>query len=80
MLDREYAYYQAHENELINQYDGKVIVIVGEKVVGSYPSKQDAFAGALAAGYPYGEFLIQPISSDPNANVAIFYSPVVCFK
>ena len=43
MLDREFHYYNTHENELVKRYKGKFIAIVGEEVVGVFDSELIAY-------------------------------------
>ena len=45
-LEKEYKYYLDHYDELLKQYDGKVLVIVGEQVVGTYDSEREAYYAA----------------------------------
>jgi hypothetical protein len=40
MLLKEFQYYRDHQEELIKIYNGKIIVIIGEVVVGEYTNKQ----------------------------------------
>ncbi|MGO9480922.1 MAG: hypothetical protein ACLP05_03955 [Candidatus Kryptoniota bacterium] len=61
MLETEWKFFKEHENELVHKYDGKAIVIVGEKVVGEYPNALVAYTEARPA-YPSGTFLIQRCS------------------
>jgi len=58
MLDREFHYYKAHENELVKQYNGKFIAIVGEQVVGVFDEEFTAYQ-EMKAKYGLGNFLLQ---------------------
>lgn len=57
-LDTEFQYYKAHQAGLVNEYNGKYIVIVGEAVIGGYDSYEQAYRSAIA-DHPAGTFLIQ---------------------
>ena len=43
MLDKEFNYYLEHQNELLPLYDGKYVMIVGNKVVGAYNTINEAY-------------------------------------
>ncbi len=75
MLDKEYQYYQAHKEELIEQYEGRYVVIVGEKVVGDYETEIEAVVSARKS-YEPGTFLVQLCTRDEEAEVMRFHSRV----
>ncbi len=58
MLDKEYKYYQAHQQEFLKKYKGKVLVIRGEEVVGIYETEGAAYEESVPK-YKLGTFLIQ---------------------
>ena len=41
-LEKEYQYYTSHREELYKKHGGKVLVIVGEEVVGVYEDELQA--------------------------------------
>ncbi|MDP8239759.1 MAG: hypothetical protein P9X24_11775 [Candidatus Hatepunaea meridiana] len=41
-LTKELEYYIAHQDELVEKYDGKVIVLKNHKVIGSYDNPLEA--------------------------------------
>ncbi len=57
MLEREFRYYLDHQDELVKQYNGKIIVIVDDKVIGKYDNKKDAYLDSIIKHKP-GTFLI----------------------
>lgn len=57
-LDSEFAYYEAHRDEIDQQYPYQFIVIVGDKVVGAYSTLHDAIVESVKSHKP-GTFLIQ---------------------
>ena len=65
MLLKEFQYYRDHQEELIKRYNGKIIVIVGEVVVGEYTNKQEAYLDSIKK-YEPGKFLI--IECTPGAD------------
>lgn len=58
VLGKEYQYYLDNQQELYNKYAGKVLVIVGENVVGVYEDELEALI-ASSKKYELGTFLIQ---------------------
>jgi len=75
MLDQEYAYYQAHKDELIAAHRGKFLVIADGGVVGVYGDEGDALA-ETAQTRQLGTFLIQQALPDEEL-VQHFYSRVI---
>ena len=57
MLKKEFKYYLDHQKELLKKYNGKVIVIIGEKIIQAYNSKQEAYLDSIKK-YEPGTFLI----------------------
>lgn len=57
MLEKEFKYYLDNQEKFVKKYNGKVIVIVGERVVGEYSSKQAAYFYSIKK-YKAGTFLI----------------------
>ena len=57
MLKKEFKYYLDNQDELVKEYNGKVIVIVGEKVIKSYSSKIEAYEDSIKS-FESGTFLI----------------------
>lgn len=76
MLDKEFQYYLEHQQELASKYDGKYIVIVGDKVVGVYESNEGAYEESLKS-YKLGDFLIQECSGDASSYTTVFHSRVI---
>jgi hypothetical protein len=61
MLEKEFEYYLQNQDKLVKKYLGKVIVIIGEKVVSSHKDEIDAYNYAIKK-YELGSFLIQKVS------------------
>jgi len=57
MLRKEFQYYLDHQNELLKTYNGKIIVIIDEQVVGAFSNKKDAYLDSIKK-YKPGTFLI----------------------
>ena len=43
MLEKEFEYYIKHQDELVKKFNGRVLVIKGEEVVGDYETEQEAY-------------------------------------
>ncbi len=73
VLLHEYKYYLAHQAELVEQYDGKIIVIKDGTVLGAYDSYEDALA-ETTKDHELGTFLLQ--KCQPELEVWTFHSRV----
>ena len=75
MLEKEFRYYVENRVELSKKYEGKVLVIKDQKVIGVYEKEGEALEKTVA-DHELGTFLIQKCSSDPNSVVNTFHSRV----
>lgn len=75
MFEREYKYFLDHQTELIEKYDGKVVVIVGEELVGVYETIADAVAESVKK-YEPGTFMVQEVAANPDDLVEKFHTAV----
>jgi hypothetical protein len=75
MLENEFKYYLANQDELVKKYNGKFIVIVGSQVVGAYDSNVQAYT-ASSSKYQAGTFLIQKCTPGIQDYTQTFYSRV----
>ncbi|MCY4108974.1 MAG: DUF5678 domain-containing protein [Chloroflexi bacterium] len=57
-LEREYRYFKAHQDELVEKYGGKFIVIVEDEVVAAYENELEAYT-EMKSKYGLGHFLLQ---------------------
>ncbi len=74
-LKKEFQYFLDHQEELVKEYNGKVLVIVGEKVVGAYDTTFDALSAAQSEFEP-GTFLLQECIEGKEAYTQTFHSRV----
>lgn len=58
MLEEELKYYVDNQNELVDKYRGKFIVIKDQKVIGVYNSEIEAYTESVKV-HELGTFLIQ---------------------
>jgi hypothetical protein len=76
MLEWEFKYFIDHQSELVNKFNGKYIVIKGNKVLGSYDSKDEALVETLK-DHPAGTFLVQLCIPGEEVYTQQFYSRVL---
>ena len=74
-LDREFNYYTSHQEELVRQYNGKYLVIVGETVIGAYDTEIEAYQTAKQ-DHEVGTFLIQYCLPGEESYTQTFHSRV----
>jgi hypothetical protein len=75
MLDKEFSYYLEHQDELLKKYNNRFVVIIGENVVGSYDSHQQALFQTKKT-HKLGSFLIQKCTEGEAAYTMTFHSRV----
>jgi len=76
MLDKEFKYYLDNQDKLVEKYNGRVLVIIGENVVGDYGTFEEALHQAMKK-YELGTFLIQECTDGEDAYTQTFHSRVV---
>ncbi len=65
LFERELAYFIAHQRDLVRDYNGKVLVIRGDELVGVYDSALEAYSKAQER-FQAGTFMIQPCAPGPE--------------
>ena len=73
-LKRNLDWYISNQKELSAEYNGKVLLIVGQKLVGAFDSMAEAYAEGVGH-YALGTFTLQPCSPDPDSYTLTIYSP-----
>jgi hypothetical protein len=66
MFNKELAFFIANQKNLVKQYRGKILVIIGEKVIGVYPDPLTAYIQTQKK-HKLGSFMIQPCIPGPEA-------------
>ena len=66
MLEKEYHYFKTHQQELVEKYPGRYVVIVDEDVIGDYETYADAYEKTIDE-HDLGTFLIQACAPGTNA-------------
>jgi len=74
-LEREFHYYLAHQNELVQKYNGKFIVIKGTTVLGAYDSEWEAVQETRKT-HELGTFLVQKCELGEASYTQTYFSRV----
>lgn len=74
-LLKEFEYYLEHQDELLEKYNGKVIVIKGCVVLGAYDTELEAIEDTTQS-HELGGFLVQRCSPGDGAYTEMFRSRV----
>jgi len=74
-LKKNLDWYVANQQELAAKYNGKILLIVEQRLVDVFDSMADAYAAALKS-YNAGDFTLQPCSPDSDSYTLTLYSPV----
>jgi len=78
MFETELAYFKAHQDDLVAQYNGKVLTIKGETVLGSHDDTLGAYLAAKEANL-LGSVMLQLCKPGPEAYTATTTSNCVRF-
>lgn len=76
-LKDEFHYYLDHQEELVKKYNGKVLAIKGQEVIGVYNSELEAVTKTRKI-HEMGTFLVQRCSPGDKDYTATFHSRVYC--
>jgi hypothetical protein len=74
-LNKDFDYYTTHQDELVNKYAGKFIVIKDSEVQGAYETRDEAYAQARAK-FELGTFIIQRVEPGTESYTQVFHSRV----
>jgi hypothetical protein len=75
VLEKELKYFQEHQDELVEEYYGRFIVIKDQEVIGDYGSELEAYEETKEKHEP-GTFLIQHCMPGEDAYTATYHSRV----
>lgn len=75
MLEKEYKFYKDNQKKFIEKYNGKILLIVGEKLIGVFDNEEIAYKTATAK-YELGVFLIQRCAPE-DQTIQTFHSRVI---
>ncbi|MBM3437200.1 MAG: hypothetical protein FJY07_13405 [Bacteroidetes bacterium] len=76
MLEKEFNYYVSHQKELVEKYSSKFLVIIGEVVVGTYDSFEEALLESQEK-YDLGKFLIQHCLPGEDSYTQTFHTRAI---
>ena len=76
-LKKNLEWYIANQQELAAKYNGKVLLIVDQRLVQAFDGMGEAYAKALQS-YTPGTFTLQPCSPDADSYTLTLYSPEYC--
>jgi hypothetical protein len=72
-LQKEFDYYLAHQQELVEKYDGKFIVIFEGKVLAAFDDQLKAVT-ETAKTHKLGTFLVQKVERGAGSYTQTFHS------
>lgn len=75
-LEKEFIYYIEHQDEMVKKYNGRVIVIKDQQVIGDYNSEVEAIE-ETSKTHPLGTFLVQKCEPGTNSYSQTYHSRVV---
>jgi hypothetical protein len=78
MLKDLFKWYLDNQDELVKKYNGKVLVIKDNQVVGSFNNEEDAYFDSTSK-YELGTFIIQKCTPGEEAYTQKFRSRVAFF-
>jgi hypothetical protein len=74
-LKDEFDFYLKNQQELVEQYDGRFIVIKDRKVIGAYASEAEAIRETTRL-HKLGTFLVQECRTGTDTYTQVFHSRV----
>lgn len=76
MLEKVFDFYLTHQNELINKYLNKYLIIKDEQVAVAFDTKEEAYDFATSK-FELGTFIIQQCLPGDLGHSQIFHSQVI---
>jgi hypothetical protein len=74
-LKKNLEWYIANQKELAAKYNGKILLIVDQKLVKAFGDMGKAYTEA-SKSYAAGTFTLQPCSADAESYTLMLYSPM----
>ena len=75
-LQREFEYYLQNQKELVQKYNGKVLVIKGQTIIGVFDAELEAVQ-QTSEKHELGTFLVQKCDPTPDSYTQSYHSRVV---
>jgi len=76
ILNRQFEYFLSHRAELLERYNGRVVVIHDQEVEGDFDSEIEALKAA-SKKFEDGTFLVQRIAPESDSFTQTFHSRVL---
>jgi hypothetical protein len=76
MLEKEFKYYLDHQSELVKEYNGQFLVIIGEKIIGHFNSFEEALFDSQKK-YEPGTYLIQQCLKGEDSYTQTFHTRAI---
>jgi len=73
-LKKDLEWYIENQRELSEKYNGKILLIVNQHLIGAFGSMEEAYATAIKS-YKLGTFTLQPCSPDSDSYTLTLYTP-----
>ena len=74
-LEKEFNYYLEHQDELVEKYKGKFVVIKNQQVIAAYESELDAIQ-ETSKQHELGTFLVQKCEPGRESYTQTYHSRV----
>jgi hypothetical protein len=74
-LEKEFDYYLQHQKELVRKYNGKILVIKGQTVIGVFDSELEAVQ-KTSETHELGTFLVQKCEPGKESYTQTYHSRV----
>lgn len=75
-LEKEFQFFKEHQNELVEKYIGRFIVIKDQEIIGDYDTELEALENSKE-DHELGTFLIQHCLPGEDTYTQTFHSRVV---
>jgi len=75
ILRKEFEFYLAHQDDFVQKFNGRVIVIKDGQLLGDYENELQAVTETQKV-HKIGTFLVQPVSPGKGAYAQTFHSRV----
>jgi hypothetical protein len=77
LLEKEFDHYIKHQEELVKKYNGKILVIKGEEIIGVFNNEIDAIE-ETSKTHELGTFLVHKCEPGEQGYTAMYHSRA-CF-
>jgi hypothetical protein len=76
MIEDEFTFYEAHQNEIVKEHLDDFVVIKGQRVLGYYKAEDDAFDSMT--GEELGTFMVKKCRL-PGTDIIGYFNNAVAF-